>query len=115
MIPEQVRKVLDRYQLTALEFEPGSTPTSVDAAQRIGVGVGQIAKSMLLKAKTGQFFLVICPGDKRICSKKARQAVGSRVRMAQGEETEQVTGFKPCGVCPFGLGDDVEVLIDQGL
>ncbi len=114
MVPEKVRKVLDTYHLTALEFEPGSTPTSVDAARRIGVAVGQIAKSMLLKAKTGQFYLVLCPGDKRICSKKARQAIGSRVRMAQGEETAQITGFKPGGVCPFGL-DDVEVLIDQGL
>ncbi len=114
MIPDKVRKILERHNLVPLEFEPGSTPTSVDAARRIGVAVGQIAKSMLLKAKTGQFYLVICPGDKRICSKKARQAIGSRVRMAQGEETEQVTGFKPGGVCPFGL-DDVEVLIDRGL
>lgn len=114
MIPEKVRKILENHNLAALEFEPGSTPTSVDAARRIGVAVGQIAKSMLLKAKTGQFYLVICPGDKRVCSKKARQAIGSKVRMAQGEETEQVTGFKPGGVCPFGL-DDVEVLIDQGL
>lgn len=114
MVPDKVRKILEKHNLVALEFEPGSTPTSVDAARRIGVAVGQIAKSMLLKAKTGQFYLVICPGDKRICSKKARQAIGSRVRMAQGEETEQVTGFKPGGVCPFGL-DDVEVLIDRGL
>jgi len=114
MIPEKVREVLEAHNLSALEFEPGSTPTSVDAARRIGVEVGQIAKSMLLKAKTGRFYLVLCPGDKRICSKKARQEIGSRVRMAQGDETEQVTGFKPGGVCPFGL-DDVEVLIDQGL
>jgi prolyl-tRNA editing enzyme YbaK/EbsC (Cys-tRNA(Pro) deacylase) len=114
MIPEKVRQVLDAHNLTALEFEPGSTPTSADAARRIGVEVGQIAKSMLLKAKTGQFFLALCPGDKRICSKKARQAIGSRVRMAQGDETEQVTGFKPGGVCPFGI-EGVEVLIDRGL
>lgn len=114
MIPEKVHRVLDAHQLQALEFEPGSTPTSADAAERIGVEVGQIAKSMLLKAKTGRFYLAVCPGDKRICSKKARQAIGSRVRMAQGDETEQVTGFKPGGVCPFGL-EDIEVLLDRGL
>lgn len=114
MIPEKVRKVLNDHNLTALEFEPGSTPTSADAARRIGVAVGQIAKSMLLKAGTGRFYLALCPGDKRICSKKARQAIGSKVRMAQGEETEQVTGFKPGGVCPFGI-EGIEVLIDRSL
>ncbi len=114
MIPEQVRKVLAAHNLTALEFEPGSTPTSQDAAARIGVAVGQIAKSMLLKARTGRFYLALCPGDKRICSKKARQAIGSQVRMAQAAETEQVTGFKPGGVCPFGI-EEVEILIDRGL
>ena len=114
MIPAKVRQVLDAHQLTALEFEPGSTPTSAAAAERIGVATGQIAKSMLLKAKNGRFYLALCPGDKRICSKKARLAVGSRVRMAQGEETEQITGFKPGGVCPFGV-EGIEVLLDQEL
>jgi prolyl-tRNA editing enzyme YbaK/EbsC (Cys-tRNA(Pro) deacylase) len=114
MIPDKVGKVLAAHNLTALEFEPGSTPTSADAARRIGVAVGQIAKSMLLKAKDGRFYLALCPGDKRICSKKARQAIGSKVRMAQGDETEQVTGFKPGGVCPFGV-EGVEVLIDRTL
>ena len=114
MIPDKVRKVLDAHQLTALEFEPGSTPTSSAAARMIGVAVGQIAKSMLLKAKTGRYYLVLCPGDKRICSKKARQEIGSKVRMAHGEETEQVTGFKPGGVCPFGL-EGLDILIDRGL
>ena len=114
MIPDKVRKVLDAHSLNALEFEPGSTPTSADAARRIGVAVGQIAKSMLLKAKDGRFYLALCPGDKRICSKKARLAIGSKVRMAQGEETEQVTGFKPGGICPFGV-EGVQVLIDRSL
>jgi prolyl-tRNA editing enzyme YbaK/EbsC (Cys-tRNA(Pro) deacylase) len=114
MIPEKVQQVLDEYNLTALEFEPGSTPTSEAAARQIGVAVGQIAKSILLKAKTGQFYLVICPGDKRICNKKARQVIGSKVRMAREDETAQVTGFKPGGVCPFGL-KGVKILIDWSL
>lgn len=114
MIPGKVRRILDAHQLQALEFEPGSTPTSADAARQIGVAVGQIAKSMLLKAKDGRFYLAICPGDRRICSKKARLAIGSRIRMARAEETERITGFRPGGVCPFGV-EDVEILLDAGL
>lgn len=114
MIPEKVRHVLEANNLTALEFTPGSTPTSELAAQKIGVAAGQIAKSMVLKAKNGLFYLAICPGDRRICTKKARQEIGSRVRMANSEEAETATGFKPGGVCPFGV-KDIEILIDRRL
>ncbi len=114
MIPEKVLHILETNNLTAREFTPGSTPTSELAAQQLGVAVGQIAKSMVLKAKTGEFFLIICPGDRRICSKKAKQAIGSKVRMANGDETEAATGFKPGGVCPFGV-EGLRVLIDKGL
>lgn len=114
MIPKKVRLVLEANNLTALEFTPGSTPTSELAAQQIGVAVGQIAKSMLLKAKSGLFYLLICPGDRRICTKKAKQEVGSKVRMANGDETEAATGFKPGGVCPFGI-KGVEIFIDRRL
>ena len=114
MIPAKVQHVLQENNLVALEFAPGSTPSSEAAAMQIGVEVGQIAKSMLLKAKTGSYYLAVCPGDLRICNKKAKKIIGSRVRMAQASETLQVTGFKPGGVCPFGL-DDLDILIDQRL
>ena len=43
MIPEKVRAVLAANGLTAKEFAPGSTATSVLAAQQLGVQVSQIA------------------------------------------------------------------------
>lgn len=114
MIPDKVRHVLEMHHLKALEFTPGSTPTSELAAEKLGVKVGQIAKTMVLKAKSGQFYLAICPGDRRICTKKAKQVVGSKVRMANSDETEAATGFKPGGVCPFGV-EDLDILLDRRL
>jgi len=114
VIPHKVQTVLEENNLAALEFAPGSTPSSEAAANQIGVEVGQIAKSMLLKAKTGRYYLAVCPGDLRICNKKAKTIIGSRVRMAQASETLHETGFRPGGVCPFGL-DNLEILIDQRL
>ena len=114
MIPQRVSDILRTHGLEALEFEPGSTPTAETAAERIGVAVGQIAKSMLFKGKNGSFYLAVCPGDLRVCSKKMKSEIGTKVRMARVEETEMVTGFRPGGVCPFGV-QGVEVLIDVGL
>jgi prolyl-tRNA editing enzyme YbaK/EbsC (Cys-tRNA(Pro) deacylase) len=114
MIPLRVTEILDAHGLAALEFEPGSTPTSELAAARIGVLVGQIAKSMLFKGKNGAFYLAVCPGNLRVCSKKMKNATGTKVRMARQDETETMTGFRPGGVCPFGV-TGVEILIDIGL
>ena len=114
MIPEKVRAVLQRHHLTALEFEQGSTPTAPLAAQKLGVRVGQIAKSILLRAKDGSFYLVVCPGDRRLSNSKLKARVGAKTRLATAEETEAATGFRPGSVSPLGL-DSIPVLIDEGL
>ena len=114
MIPEKVRTILEKHGLNALEFEPGSTPTSEKAAEKIGVEVGQIAKSILLKGKNKTYFLIVCAGDARISNQKLKSALNIKTRMANHEETEQVTGFKPGGVCPFGL-ENIDILVDKTL
>lgn len=115
-IPKQVADFLAAHGLTALEFEPGSTPTAETAAARIGVPVGQIAKSMLFKGKDGVYRLVVAAGDKRVDNGLLKKAAGCKHRMATHEETLAVTGFRPGGVCPFGLaGSGVQILLDASL
>ncbi len=115
MIPEKVRKVLDAHGLSAREFTPGSTATSVLAAQQLGVQVSQIAKSLLFIAKDGRFFMVLCPGDRRVSSSRLKALTGAKARMASMEETTAATGFGPGGVCPFGIDQGIAVLIDRSL
>jgi prolyl-tRNA editing enzyme YbaK/EbsC (Cys-tRNA(Pro) deacylase) len=106
--------VIDAHGLEVLEYEPGSTPTAEMAARRLGVEVARIAKSLLFKSKAGTFVLVVCPGDKRIPSGVLKRLIGSKVSMTDADETERVTGFRPGGVCPFGL-KGIEILLDQDL
>lgn len=114
MIPHKVKLFLDQHNLKALEFEPGSTPTSEKAAAQIGCEVGQIAKSMLFKGKDGIFRLIVCAGDKRVDNKKLKAALGVKARFATAEETVVETGFRPGGVCPFAI-DHLPVFIDASL
>lgn len=114
MIPEKVQRVLSAHGLSALEFEPGSTPTVDMAASRIGVEPARIAKSLLFRTKAGTYALVVCPGDKRLSSSVLRQVIGSKVSMTDPGETERVTGFRPGGVCPFGL-EGVDIILDRDL
>ncbi|WP_455382060.1 YbaK/EbsC family protein [Salinispira pacifica] len=114
MIPSKVKDVLDAHGLEALEFEPGSTPTAPQAADRIGVAVGQIAKSILLAGKDGRYRMAVLPGDRRLSSSKIKQITGTKHSMASADDTERLTGFRPGGVCPFGI-DGIEVLVDREL
>jgi len=114
MIPTDVRNFLDKNGLEAIEFEEGSTPTAVTAAAKLGVDTGQIAKSILLKGKNGSFFLVVCAGDKRIDSKKAKALTGTKIRMATKEELFDVLGFMPGEVCPF-RDSSIPYYIDESL
>lgn len=115
-IPSKVKFFLECHGLFALEFEPGSTPTAESAARRIGVPVGQIAKSILFKGKDNKYRLVVAAGDKKINSGALKRTTGAKHRMANAEETQKVTGFLPGGVCPFGLEDaPVAILLDLSL
>lgn len=114
MIPEKVSAILQEAGLTALEFEPGSTPTAPLAAARIGVEVGQIAKSLLFRAKDGAYHMVVCAGDRRVNSGRLKALVGSKASMADADETLRVTGYPPGGVCPFGV-DGAAIWIDESL
>jgi len=115
MIPEGVSKQLAAHGLHAVEFEPGSTATSQLAAERFGVLVGQIAKSLLFLAKDGRYFMLVCPGDRKVSSAKLKAAIGVKTRMTHHEETLAVTGFQPGGVCPFGIDRNIQILLDESL
>jgi len=115
MIPEKVRTILDVHGLTAAEFAPGSTATSVLAAQQLGVTVGQIAKSLLFVGKDGRYFMVVCPGDRRLSNSRLKAVTGVKSRMATAEEAMAATGFGPGGVCPFGVDPRITLFIERSL
>ncbi len=115
MIPEKVRAVLEANGLAAREFEPGSTAPSVLAAQQLGVAVGQIAKSLLFVGKDGRYFMVVCPGDRRLSNSRLKAVTGVKSRMATADEALAATGFGPGGVCPFGVDRTIALYIERSL
>jgi prolyl-tRNA editing enzyme YbaK/EbsC (Cys-tRNA(Pro) deacylase) len=113
-LPAKVKAFLDKHGLQALEFEPGSTPTSPLAAARVGCEVGQIAKSLLFRDKTGAFHLILLAGDAKVSSGKVKRLVGSEASMATPDQTLAVTGFRIGGVCPFGV-ESLPLYLDASL
>jgi len=100
--------------------------TSEEAAAVRGVPLASGAKALILKANEN-FVLVVVPADRKLDSKKARVALGSRsLRFATREEVEQLTGLQPGSIPPFGslfglptwcdpaLGDNASINFNAG-
>lgn len=77
---------------------------------------GQIVRSILFNIRPEEFLMVLVAGPDQIDWKKLRQLVKrSRVRMATEEEVLEVTGYRVGTVSPFGLKNQVRVLIDASV
>ena len=113
---ERARKYLDRFNpdLVPQEHE-NTTKTSVEAAQALGVEVGQIAKTILFRCGES-YGLFVAAGDIRICDKKVKNLLGGgKARIAKPDEVEQKTGYQVGGVCPFDIDKSISIFIDRSM
>ncbi|MFD2369123.1 YbaK/EbsC family protein [Brevibacillus sp. GCM10020057] len=114
---------LERVVHYVQQYQPTLAPllfaqplkTSEQAAEALGVEIGQIAKSLLFRAGE-QYALFVAAGDVRIHARQVKAVFGSaKAKMASPEEVEAVTGFQVGAVCPFALLQDVPVYVDRSL
>ena len=76
----------------------------------------QIVRSILFQVRPEEFVMVLMAGRDQIDWRKLRQLVKrSRVRMATEQEVLEVTGYKVGTVSPFGLKNQVRVMIDASV
>ncbi len=89
--------------------------TSQEAANHLGVAVGQIAKSVIFKRKSDdRAVLVIASGDKRVDEKKVAALTGPLGR-ADADFVKARTGFSIGGVAPLAHTEPPLTLIDRKL
>jgi len=76
----------------------------------------QMVRSILFQIRPGEFAMVLMAGRDQIDWKKLRQIVKrSRVRMATEEEVLEVTGYRIGTVGPFGLKNQIRVMVDASV
>ncbi|WP_415151579.1 YbaK/EbsC family protein [Piscinibacter sp.] len=92
-----------------------SARTSQEAAEALGVQVGQIAKSVIFRRKADEAaVLVVTSGDKRVDEKKVAAIVGALGR-ADADFVKARTGFTIGGVSPVAHAAAPVTLIDREL
>jgi len=89
--------------------------TSQEAADALGVTVGQIAKSVIFRRRADDAaVLVVTSGDRRVDEKRVAAHTGPLGR-ADADFVKAATGFSIGGVAPLAHSGPVVTLIDRDL
>lgn len=76
----------------------------------------QIVRSILFQIRPEEFVMVLMAGRGQVDWKKLRGIVKrSRIRMATEEEVLEVTGYRVGTVSPFGMKNQIRVMIDASV
>lgn len=119
VLPEGVQRVAAVLQAREHPHTPvmlnDAARTAQQAADALGIAVGQIAKSIIFRRKSDDAaVLVVTSGDKRVDEKKVAALVGPLGR-ADAEFVKAKTGFSIGGVPPIAHATPSVTLIDQEL
>ncbi|MBA4177329.1 MAG: cys-tRNA(pro)/cys-tRNA(cys) deacylase [Leptothrix sp. (in: Bacteria)] len=92
-----------------------SARTSQEAADALGVSLGQIAKSVIFRRQGDDAaVLVVTSGDRRVDEKRVAAHTGPLAR-ADAEFVKARTGFSIGGVAPLAHAGPVLTLLDRDL
>lgn len=117
--PEGFRRVAsalaERGHRHAPRWLDVSARTCAEAADALGVQVGQIAKSVIFRRRSdGAAVLVVASGDRRVDEHKVAAQVGA-IGRADAAFVKQQTGFSIGGVAPLAHAQPPVVLVDREL
>lgn len=122
-LPESVQRVANLLQERGHANMPimlgAAARTAQQAADGLGVALGQIAKSIIFRRKSDDAaVLVVTSGDQRVDEKKVEALVcvdGKRLGRADADFVKTKTGFSIGGVSPLAHAGPVLTLIDRSL
>jgi Cys-tRNA(Pro) deacylase len=118
-IHPNVARVTQAAKDAGLEIEvrkfPEGTKTAQDAADAIGVTVGQIVKSLVFGVDD-EIVMALVSGVNQLDEKKlAAAAGGAKCKRVDADAVREATGYAIGGVPPFGHSTQLRIFIDPDL
>lgn len=118
-LPESVQRVAQALQAKGHEHMPvmldAACRTAQQAADALGVSLGQIAKSIVFRRiADAAVVLIVASGDRRVDETKVAALVGP-IGRADAEFVKSRTGFSIGGVSPIGHLKPLVSLVDGEL
>lgn len=118
-LPESVQRVAAALLAKQHPHRPvmldEAARTAQQAADALGVALGQIAKSIIFRRREDDAaVLVVTSGDRRVDEKKVAALVG-KIGRADADFVKQKTGFSIGGVSPVAHTGALVTLVDREL
>jgi Cys-tRNA(Pro) deacylase len=102
---------LDGVDYRLVDYEPGRDIET--AAERRGIAVERILKTMVVRVGDGRYVLVMVPGDRLIDWKALRSLLGERrLSLADADEAYVATGYRRGTITPLGAAGDWPLVIE---
>ena len=97
-----------------IETHTDTIDTVEHAAKQIGCSEAEIAKtlSFIVDEKP---VIVVMAGDTRVNSSKFKAQFHTKPSMVPRDRVEELIGFLPGGVCPFGIDRSIPVWLDVSM
>jgi prolyl-tRNA editing enzyme YbaK/EbsC (Cys-tRNA(Pro) deacylase) len=113
----RVQQALDAAATGSRVVElPVAARTSQQAADALGIEVGQIAKSLIFRAvPSGRAVLVIAAGDRRVDESRISALLGETIERATPEFVREHSSFAIGGVAPLAHAKPMTTFIDASL
>lgn len=115
MTKKKVYEALKKYGLEDRITTHEETIDTVEhAAMRIGCTEPEIAKTLSFVVDEKPV-IVVMAGDGRVNSSKFKAKFHTKPHMVPRDQVEELIGYQPGGVCPFGIPSDIPVWLDVSM
>ena len=119
-LPASAQRVQDALAAAGTDARvvelPVAARTSQQAADALGIEVGQIAKSLIFRAvPSGRAVLVIAAGDRRVDEARISALLGEAIERATPDFVRAHSSFAIGGVAPLAHAQPMTTFIDASL
>ncbi|WP_201566278.1 MULTISPECIES: Cys-tRNA(Pro) deacylase [Psychrobacter] len=108
------------YQLHEYTHDSSAASYGLEAAEKLGVEVKQVFKTLVVSTDHGLLAVAILPVDRTLNFKKMAKALSAnkmlickKVQMADPKQVERSTGYVLGGVSPLGQKKRLATIIDS--
>lgn len=89
---------------------------TADASTASGIELHRITKNLVSITNTGEYVVLIVPGDRRVDLKKAADTLNvENVKLVSFDEAETVSGYPPGATPSIGFKNKMRVVLDTEL
>jgi Cys-tRNA(Pro)/Cys-tRNA(Cys) deacylase len=111
-----LEKYLEENKIWHRFIHKPETVHTADAARVAGLELNRLTKNLVSKTDSGEYVILIVPGDRKADLESAAKALGvKKVRLVPFDQAEQVSGYPPGATPSIGHKTKMRTIFDRSL